>query len=46
MKDEITLTCNICQHVEHYEDETEMFQGEMWGLEDGTIVCDKCLTKL
>lgn len=40
---EINLTCCKCKNVEHYESDEELFQGEMWGLEDGTIICNKCL---
>ena len=32
-------------HVEHYEDECSFFQGEMWGLPDGSVMCNACLEK-
>ena len=41
--DDITLTCNKCGHVEFYECEEIMYQGEMFGLDDNTNVCKKCL---
>jgi|688.fasta_scaffold398197_3 hypothetical protein len=47
MENDIRLTCVICQHIEFYEYEEDLFQdGKMWVLEDDSIVCDECLTKL
>jgi len=45
-KTDIHMTCDKCGHIEYYEDETDMFQGEMFGLEDKTIVCKKCVNNL
>ena len=30
MNKDITMECDYCDHVEHYEDECSFFQGEMW----------------
>ena len=41
----ITMECDYCGHVEHYEDECSFFQGEMWGLPDDSVMCNACLEK-
>lgn len=41
--DLIHLKCSYCSHIEYYECEEHLFQGEMCGLSDGTIICEKCL---
>ena len=41
----ITMECDYCEHVEHYENECSFFQGEMWGLPDDSIMCNACLEK-
>ena len=41
----ITMECDYCGHVEHYEDECSFFQGEMWGLPDDSVMCNSCLEK-
>jgi hypothetical protein len=43
--DAITIECSECKHVETYEAETDMYQGEMWGLDDGRNICNNCLQK-
>lgn len=40
---EIFLICSKCFHIEHYECEEHLFQGEMFGLENDVIVCPKCI---
>jgi hypothetical protein len=41
----ITMECDYCDHVEHYEDECSFFQGEMWGLPNDSVMCNDCLEK-
>ena len=44
MEPPITLKCDKCGHLEYYECEEHLFQdGKMWGLEDDSIICNKCL---
>ena len=45
MSKDITMECDYCNHVEHYEDECAFFQGEMWGLPDDSVMCNACLEK-
>jgi arginine decarboxylase-like protein len=47
------ITCDNCGHIEQYDDESEMFQGEMFVIEDKTknsmeqpIFCANCVSKL
>ena len=37
------MKCDYCNHTEFYKDETQLFQGEMYGLPDDSVMCNKCL---
>ena len=39
----ISIKCDYCNHTEFYKDETQLFQGEMYGLPDDSVMCNKCL---
>tara|TARA_R100000315_G_C5203570_1_gene120008 strand:- start:132 stop:284 length:153 start_codon:yes stop_codon:yes gene_type:complete len=37
------IKCDYCSYEHNYNDETQFFQGEMWGLKDNSVMCNKCL---
>jgi len=39
----ITMKCDYCNYIHNYNNETELFQGEMWGLTDNSVMCNQCL---
>jgi len=39
----VSMDCDYCNHTEHYKYQEEMFQGEMWGLNDYSVMCNSCL---
>ena len=41
----LQMKCDYCDHIEYYEGEEELFQGEMFGLKDDSTSCHDCLEK-
>ena len=39
----IFMKCDYCNYKHHYNGEHEFFQGEMWGLPDDSVMCNKCM---
>ena len=39
------MQCDYCNYEHCYNGEHEFFQGEMWGLPNGSVMCNNCMEK-